>query len=104
MTIRLLAAALLSVVVLGCSATGGVPASPATSAPTVASPSGPTPAPASALGADLTIFGAASLAGVLDAAKAAFETANPGSKLTISTDSSAALETQRERVAPDDAV
>ena len=102
MTIRLLAAALLSVVVLGCSATGGVPASPATSAPTVASPSASAPATASALGADLTIYGAASLAGVLDAAKAAYETANPGSKLTISTDSSAALETQIEQGAPAD--
>jgi molybdate transport system substrate-binding protein len=102
MTPRLLAAALLSIVVLGCSATGGVPASPATSTPTVASPSASMPATASAEVADLTIYGAASLAGVLDAAKAAYETANPGSKLTVSTDSSAALEMQIEQGAPAD--
>ena len=50
----------------------------------------------------VTIFGAASLKGVLDKAKAAYEAANPGTTLTISTDSSAALETQIEQGAPAD--
>ena len=51
---------------------------------------------------DLTIFGAASLSGVLDEATTAYEAAVPGSTLTISTDSSAALETQIEQGAPAD--
>jgi len=56
----------------------------------------------SATAAELTIYGAASLKGALDKAKAAYETANPGTKVTISTDSSAALETQIEQGAPAD--
>jgi molybdate transport system substrate-binding protein len=56
----------------------------------------------SAASAALTIYGAASLKGVLDKVKAAYETANPGSTLTISTDSSATLETQIEQGAPAD--
>ena len=60
-----------------------------------------TPAP-SATGTTLTIYGAASLKGVLDRAKAAYETAHPGTTLTISTDSSATLETQIEQGAPAD--
>jgi molybdate transport system substrate-binding protein len=51
---------------------------------------------------ELTIYGAASLKGVLEAVKAAYETANPGTTLTLSTDSSAALETQIEQGAPAD--
>ena len=49
---------------------------------------------------ELTIYGAASLKGALEKAKAAYEAANPGTTLTISTDSSAALETQIEQGAP----
>jgi molybdate transport system substrate-binding protein len=52
--------------------------------------------------AKLTVFGAASLSGVLDAAKAAYEAAVPGTTLTISTDSSASLATQIEQGAPAD--
>ena len=51
---------------------------------------------------ELTVFGAASLKGVLDKAKAAYETAIPGHDLTISTDSSSALEMQIEQGAPAD--
>jgi molybdate transport system substrate-binding protein len=50
----------------------------------------------------LTVFGAASLKGVLGAAKAAYEADHPGSTITISTDSSSALETQIEQGAPAD--
>ncbi len=59
-------------------------------------------APSAAAGGELTIYGAASLKGALDKAKAAYETANPGTTLTISTDSSSALETQIEQGAPAD--
>jgi molybdate transport system substrate-binding protein len=52
--------------------------------------------------ASLTILGAASLKGVLDQARTAWEEANPGSTLTISTDSSSALEAQIEQGAPAD--
>ena len=51
---------------------------------------------------ELTIYGAASLKGALEKAKAAYETANPGTTLTLSTDSSSALETQIEQGAPAD--
>ena len=51
---------------------------------------------------DLTIFAAASLKGALDKAKPAYETSHPGLTLTVSTDSSSALETQIEQGAPAD--
>jgi molybdate transport system substrate-binding protein len=51
---------------------------------------------------ELTVFGAASLKGALEQAKAAYETANPGTTVTLSTDSSAALGTQIEQGAPAD--
>jgi molybdate transport system substrate-binding protein len=78
----------------GASPTASISAS---AAPTTA-PSSPPPAPPAAL----TIYGAASLKGVLDKVKTAYETANPGTTLTISTDSSATLETQIEQGAPAD--
>jgi molybdate transport system substrate-binding protein len=56
----------------------------------------------SAASVGLTIYGAASLKGALEKAKAAYETANPGTTLTIATDSSSALETQIEQGAPAD--
>lgn len=52
--------------------------------------------------ASLTVYGAASLKGALEKAKAAYETANPGTTVTLSTDSSSALETQIEQGAPAD--
>ena len=79
---------LLAVVLAACSSAG-----PSPSASTAAS---------AGAGGELTIFGAASLKGALDKAKVAYETANPGTKLTISTDSSAALETQIEQGATAD--
>jgi molybdate transport system substrate-binding protein len=50
----------------------------------------------------LTIFAAASLKAALEKVRSAYEAANPGTTLTISTDSSAALETQIEQGAPAD--
>jgi molybdate transport system substrate-binding protein len=61
-----------------------------------ASPGGPAEA------VELTIYGAASLKSALDQAKAAYQAANPGTTLTISTDASSALETQIEQGAPAD--
>jgi molybdate transport system substrate-binding protein len=87
------ALSLLLFVVAACSNAG---ASPTTSTALSAAPTTPTSA-APAAPAALTIYGAASLKGVLDKVKAAYETANPGSTLTISTDSSATLETQIEQ-------
>jgi len=86
--------------VLAACSNGG--ASPTTSsvpstAPTMATSAAPSAAPAV-----LTIYGAASLKGVLDKVKTAYETANRGTTLTISTDSSATLETQIEQGAPAD--
>jgi len=52
--------------------------------------------------AALTIFAAASLKTVLEEVERAYEAANPGKDLTVSTDSSAALETQIEQGAPAD--
>jgi molybdate transport system substrate-binding protein len=51
---------------------------------------------------ELNVLGAASLKGVLDKAKERYETANAGVTLTISTDSSSALETKIEQGAPAD--
>ena len=86
--IRRLGLASIALVVIGC-------ASGSTGAPTPSLSSAPAPV-------SLTIFGASSLSGVLDAAKTAYEAAVPGTTLTISTDSSAALETQIEQGAPAD--
>jgi molybdate transport system substrate-binding protein len=98
--LAILAAALVS----ACSSSGAsAPVAPAPSAP-ASEPSAATSAPASAASqpVDLTIFAAASLSGVLDKAKAAYEASNPGTTLTISMDSSSALETQIEQGAPAD--
>ena len=65
-------------------------------------PSAAAPSAAAGGAGELTIFGAASLKGVLDKAKTEYEAANPGTTLTISTDSSSALETQIEQGAPAD--
>jgi len=89
---RFLVAALV-----GACTTGGTSAAVATSRPSVglsAAPGGPA--------VELTIFAAASLAGVLVEVKGAYEAEHPGATLTISSDSSAALETQIEQGAPAD--
>ena len=96
----IVAAALL----IACSSSGtSSSVAPVPSAPASA-PSAATSASASAASepVGLTVFAAASLSGVLDKAKAAYEASNPGTTLTISTDSSSALETQIEQGAPAD--
>lgn len=86
-------------VLAACSNAGASPAAGdiASAVPTTAASVAPSTAPVA-----LTIYGAASLKGVLDKVKTAYETANPGTTLTISTDSSATLETQIEQGAPAD--
>jgi molybdate transport system substrate-binding protein len=91
------------VIAIVLAACGSAASQPTTTAPPLASA-----VPASAAGsqagatAPLTVYGAASMSGALSRLKAAWEAANPGSTLTISTDSSAALETQIEQGAPAD--
>lgn len=68
-------------------------------------PSSSASSPASAAAAapvELAIYGAASLKGTLDKVKTAYEAAFAGTTLTLSTDSSSALETQIEQGAPAD--
>jgi molybdate transport system substrate-binding protein len=98
---RLALAVLVAALTGACSAAGSSPSAsaPASAPPSIAAPASPEPRPAPA---ELTIFGAASLKGALDEAKAAYEAEHPGTTLTISTDSSAALETQIEQGAPAD--
>ena len=91
---------LVSIVLAACSSDGG---SPSTSVvPSSAASAGASSSAASTVGVELTVYGAASLKGALDKAKAAYETLSPGTTLTISTDSSATLETQIEEGAPAD--
>ena len=70
-----------------------------TAACSVGAASTGTPGPG---GPSLTIYGAASLKGVLERIRTAYEAAVPGTTLTIATDSSAALEVQIEQGAPAD--
>ena len=97
------AVALVSVLLFVLAACSNGGASPTASTALSAAPSMATSAAApSATPAALTIYGAASLKGVLDKVKTAYETADPATTLTISTDSSATLETQIEQGAPAD--
>jgi molybdate transport system substrate-binding protein len=87
--------------------TGATPSSssagPSAAPPSVGASGGPSAAAsAAAVTSPLTVYGAASLKGALEQMKTAWEAANPGSTLTISTDSSSALETQIEQGAPAD--
>ncbi len=93
--------AIVACIVAACS--GGTSSSP--SSPSATPAAAPSSAPASATppaAVDLTIYGAASLKGALEKAKAAYEAAVPGTTLTISTDASSALATKIEQGAPAD--
>ena len=96
---RLAAVVSALLLIAACSNGGASPTASvaASAAPTTAASAAPSAPPAA-----LTIYGAASLKGVLDKVKAAYEMAAPGTTLTISTDSSATLETQIEQGAPAD--
>ena len=89
--------AVLALVLAACSS-AATPSVPASATPSVAAPS---PA-ASTAAVDLTIYGASSLKSALAKMKTAYEAANPGATITISTDSSTALATKIEQGAPAD--
>jgi molybdate transport system substrate-binding protein len=95
----------LALVLAACSSAGGSPAASAVASaaasPGSVPPESAAPAPSTAT-VQLTVLAAASLKGALEKTKAAYETANPGTTLTVSTDSSSALETQIEQGAPAD--
>ena len=99
---RIAPIAILGLALAACSSV----ATPApTAAPSVGQAATPTSSaapPASVAGGSLTIYAAASLKAALGKAKAAYEASYPGTTLTISTDSSAALETKIEQGAPAD--
>lgn len=103
MTLRLAPAIIVAALVAACSsAAGSSPfASARASAPPSAAPESSSPEP-SAEPVELTVFAAASLRAALEDANAAYEADNPGSTVTISTDSSAALATQVQEGAPAD--
>jgi molybdate transport system substrate-binding protein len=63
---------------------------------------GATSSASGAPSAELTVLGAASLKSALERAKSEYESANPGTTVTISTDSSSALESKIEQGAPAD--
>jgi molybdate transport system substrate-binding protein len=92
---------LISVGLVVACGSGAQPSPVATSEPPAA-PAASASTPAGAAAVDLTIFAAASLAGVLEEMKEAYAASHPGTTLTISTDSSAALATQIEQGAPAD--
>jgi molybdate transport system substrate-binding protein len=102
----LLVALLVAPAFGGCAVTPGVTAATAsgvTAATAPASASAAVPATASrAAQVELLVLGAASLKSVLVEAAAAYEEANPGVTITVSTDSSATLATQVEQGAPAD--
>jgi molybdate transport system substrate-binding protein len=91
---RLALAALFAASAAACTAGASEP--PGAAGPPASGKAGAAPVGSGARPAALTIYGAASLTEVLDAAKAAYEAANPGTSLTISTDASSALETKIE--------
>ena len=88
--------ATVALVLIGCSNAGAASSSAAQATPVA------TGEVSVSANRELTVFGAASLKGVLDKAKAAYETAYPGTTVAISTDSSSALEMQIEQGAPAD--
>jgi molybdate transport system substrate-binding protein len=96
--------AALALVLAGCSSSSATPTlTPATSAPAATATAAVTAtAPATPAPANLTIYGASSLKSALARMKTAYEAANPGTTLTVSTDSSTALETKIEQGAPVD--
>ncbi|MEP6640230.1 MAG: molybdate ABC transporter substrate-binding protein [Chloroflexota bacterium] len=93
---------LITLLAAACSTGGSVPSPEASVAPPTTAASTAAAAPSSATAVEVTIYAAASLKGVLVKAKTAYEAAIPGTTLTISTDSSSALETQIDQGAPAD--
>jgi len=100
---RLVALIGVAMLILGACSSGALSSQGAPArAPLPSTQAGSPAAATSRTPVDLTIYGAASLQGVLARAKTAYEAAVPGTTLTISTDSSSALETKIELGAPAD--
>jgi molybdate transport system substrate-binding protein len=93
---------ILTVALAACSSGGGAspPAAPASVAPATVAPPATASAPAAPV--ELQVYAAASLKKSLEKAKAAYEAAHAGVTITLSTDSSTALETKIEQGAPAD--
>jgi molybdate transport system substrate-binding protein len=88
---------------LAACSSGATPSPSSAAPPSAAAPSVAASAAAPSVeAAPLTVFGAASLKNALGELKKGWEARYPGSTITISTDSSAALETQIEQGAPAD--
>ena len=96
MKIRALLALAIAASIAGCVGSNEATSS-AAATPTQLPSQGVTPAPPLATPVELTVYAAASLANALDDVESTYETLNPGLTLTISTDSSAALETKIEQ-------
>ena len=94
-------AVLTAVALAACGLGTGVGAQPSGAPSATASP-GPAGSSRPSPGGELTVFAAASLGRALDPVATAYEAANPGTTLTVSTDSSSALATQIEQGAPAD--
>lgn len=91
--------ALAGVLFVGACSQTGAPTAPLGNA---AAPSRSHPSSPSAFPTELTIAAAASLSKALEKVSIAYESAHPGAGMTVSTDSSATLETQIEQGAPVD--
>ena len=91
--------ALAGVLFVGACSQTGAPMAPLGNA---AAPSRSHPSSPSAFPTELTIAAAASLSKALEKVSIAYESAHPGAGMTVSTDSSATLETQIEQGAPVD--
>ena len=97
-----LAAIVLVLAACSSSATPMPTTAPATATPTSMATATAASATTTTAPVNLTIYGAASLKAALAKAQTAYSAANPGATLTISTDSSTALETKIEQGAPVD--
>jgi molybdate transport system substrate-binding protein len=96
--------ALVATILTACTsgAGAGSPAAPSAPGQSAAAATDPASIAPGDAASELTIFAAASLKNALEQARTAYEATNPGTMLTISTDSSSALEMQIEQGAPAD--
>src|SRR6476660_4075513 len=99
---RWLGLAVVAASLAACSGSSGASTAAPSTAPSSAAAATSAAPPSGAAAADLEIYGAASLKAALAKVKETYEAANPGTKLTVSTDSSSALETKIEQGAPAD--
>ncbi|HET7495444.1 MAG TPA: molybdate ABC transporter substrate-binding protein [Candidatus Limnocylindrales bacterium] len=99
MRLRAVVLALAGVLFVGACSQTGAPTAPLGNA---AAPSRSHPSSPSAFPTELTIAAAASLSKALEKVSIAYQSAHPGAGMTVSTDSSATLETQIEQGAPVD--